>query len=193
LLTDTAGLRTSDDLVEQAGIGRARERMEQADGCLFVVDATAGWLPEDQAIADTLPLERTLLVIDKSDGLVDPAMAGAAYADRLPGSPHVVVSCHTGAGLDRLLEVVTGQLARIPDEGEGTIIMAARQQDVVQRLALELAEAVAVLQRDSAGMGTLELAALPLRSALDAIGELTGTVTREDVLARIFSQFCIGK
>jgi tRNA modification GTPase len=179
-LVDTAGLREGGDAIEREGMRRAGEELQRADVALVMVDARdphAG----HAAVADVLdPRTRQLWLHNKADLLApDYAAPGEALA----------MSTRTGAGIDALLArlqaLVTGQAVESA-EGE----FSARARHV---LALEQALMHLDLAKREVDHDTLELAAEELRLAHDALGEITGKISPDALLGRIFSTFCIGK
>ncbi|MGZ5195441.1 MAG: tRNA uridine-5-carboxymethylaminomethyl(34) synthesis GTPase MnmE [Ramlibacter sp.] len=183
---DTAGLRESEDHVEKIGIERAWGQIESADAVLFLHDLTRSQLPEylagDAAIARTLAerLPNTVPVIDVWNKIDAPHAAEAVSG--------VALSAKTGAGLDelrrKLLEVAGWQSAP-----EGVYIARERHVQALRRVEAHLAEARTHLARAQA----LELLAEELRLAQNALNEITGEFTSDDLLGVIFSSFCIGK
>ncbi|MBF0158187.1 MAG: tRNA uridine-5-carboxymethylaminomethyl(34) synthesis GTPase MnmE [Magnetococcales bacterium] len=188
-LIDTAGLRPSHDRIEQAGMERTRACVAQADGILLMVEAQQGWLAEDQAILDQIESRQIILVINKCDLLATDEPALQPFM-ALPVAERILCSCQTGLGMEPLLEAMARLMSQDGDEGEGTVIMAIRQQQVLQRLLQAVKECQGLLSHHS---NSLELAAPPLRQALAALGELVGHVTNQELLQSVFSRFCIGK
>lgn len=185
-LLDTAGIRHTADLVEQEGINRALEQIPQADLVLFVLDASRPFETEDQQIFDALAGSRTIAVLNKND-----LPRSLELPSALAGLSLQTICAQSGEGVDRLKEQVrTSFLETIHlDNREFVSISRARHRDV-------LTSADAVLERVEAGLVLqtgLELLALDLREALNAIGSVTGQVSTDDVLDMIFSSFCIGK
>ncbi len=176
-LIDTAGLRDNPDVVEREGIRRARDAMARADAVLWIQDAT---LPEtgspDEALPDGVPLT---VVVNKTD-LTD----AAAGAD----DGRLRVSAKTGAGLDALREHIR-ELAGYHGRGEGAFTARRRHVDSLKRAAAHFADGEKALAVARAG----ELLAEELKLAQDALGEITGAVSSDELLGRIFSEFCIGK
>jgi tRNA modification GTPase len=188
---DTAGLRDSQDHVEKIGIERAWGQIENADAVLFLHDLTrardADYAVGDEAIARGLSdkLPRTVPVIEvwnKLD-LVAPGVAAGSAADS------VLLSAKTGAGLDalrrRLLEAAGWQAAP-----EGIYIARERHVQALRRVEAHLLEAAGHL---AAQAQALDLLAEELRLAQNALNEITGEFTPDDLLGVIFSSFCIGK
>ena len=175
---DTAGLRDSDDPVEREGIRRARQAMEQADRILLVCDA------RDPAAAEALtvdlpasaPLTR---IVNKIDLTGQPP--------RLEGDT-VWLSARTGAGLEHLCRHLK-QCMGFEAEAEDALAARRRHLEALDRAGDFLRQALAEL-----GTGRmLDLVAENLRLAQNALGEITGEVSSDDLLGRIFSEFCIGK
>ena len=178
LLIDTAGLRDSEDLVEQEGIRRARQAAANADIRLAVIDGAA-WPAVSSEIGDALAANGALGVVSKADFNrvpVEPVYEGV---------PLLPVSSVTGAGIGTL-EARLGTLAEEHLGGsEAALITRARHREA-------LAQASGALDRALEGRGA-ELWAEDLRLALGAIGRIAGRVDVDDVLDVIFREFCIGK
>ncbi len=190
-LVDTAGLRDTADLVEQEGIKRARSAMEQGDLVLYVLDA-AELHEQDLSRMFSLPGgHMNLVVINKSD-LVDPdrIMRLSRLAEEGAGCKVLVTSVRTGVGLDGLRESIRSYLLPASLESTGGITIT----NVRHRQALERAETSIREALDSVRNGVEpEFVAIDLRGASDALGEVTGTITSDEILNQIFSEFCIGK
>lgn len=183
-LIDTAGIRDSDDLVEQEGIRRTHERLASADQILLVIDGHAGPVAADEQALAACDPERVLLVINKSDLPLQPLSA------RFAALPQVAVSARSGAGLADLRHALVSAVTKGSDSVSGQFFLSDRRH----REAL-LASRRA-LRQFAAGIeaaAPLECLALELREALQALGELTGETTPDEILQRIFSRFCIGK
>jgi tRNA modification GTPase len=188
---DTAGLRDSQDHVEKIGIERAWGQIENADAVLFLHDLTradSDYAAADEAIARGLAekLPRAVPVIEVWNKL-DAAPAAAVRGSPPAGS--VRLSAKTGAGLDglrrRLLEAAGWQAAP-----EGVYIARERHVQALRRVEGHLAAAAAHLEAQAQ---SLDLLAEELRLAQNALSEITGEFTSDDLLGVIFSSFCIGK
>ncbi|HET6554046.1 MAG TPA: tRNA uridine-5-carboxymethylaminomethyl(34) synthesis GTPase MnmE [Dyella sp.] len=180
-LADTAGLRETDDPVEQEGVRRARGELARADMALLVTDADH--VEFDLVLLADLPasVER-LVLINK----IDLEHVGARYETR-PDGVWVWASAKTGEGLNALRE----HLRQVAGAGSGEGAFSARRRHVLalEQVTVHLEQADQVLRATRAG----ELAAEELRQAQHALGEITGTYTSDDLLGAIFSSFCIGK
>ena len=196
VLADTAGLRDSDDIVEQEGLRRALQRAEEAEIRLFVFDTRC---PEQVQGAWTWPGPDTLLVANKIDLIAAPADAPTHSLSRLRGrvgegvplvltgeQPNAVlpISALTGEGIDALLAALGERVAQTC-RVEAPVLTRARHRQALEEAALSLRRAL------SAALP--ELRAEDLRLGLRSLGRITGTVDVEDLLDVIFRDFCIGK
>ncbi len=182
---DTAGLRDAGDAVEEEGIRRARAEMARADRVLFVVDAAGD--PLAQAFAEErerLPAQVPVtLVFNKCD-----LAAGLPVADTLAGPPRIAISALRGDGIEQLRAHLK-QCMGFQTSDAGSISARQRHLDALARARTHLEDGARQLQSSKAG----ELMAEDLRRAQQALGEITGEFTSDDLLGRIFSSFCIGK
>ena len=178
-LVDTAGLRDSDDPVEREGIRRARAEIERADHLLFVTEAGDPQTPPAELLGEARAVTR---VINKIDLVGEPPRSEpqAAWTD-------VYLSARSGAGLDLLRERIKTAVGFHTGEG---LFSARRRHVQALRHATDCVSRGADLLAGGAGA---ELAAEELRLAQQALGEITGAVSSDDLLGRIFSTFCIGK
>ena len=182
---DTAGLRDSADVVEAEGIRRAHEQMRRADRVLFVIDLTAD--PDARAYAqerERLPRDVPVtLVLNKSD-----LSSGIPLADTLTGPPRIAISALTGAGLDRLRDHLKDCVG-FKSVDTGSVSARRRHLEALRRARGHVEAAEHRLRESRSG----ELVAEELRGAQQALIEITGEFTSEDLLGRIFGSFCIGK
>ena len=179
---DTAGLRQTTDMVEGEGVRRAHNEIERADLVLYLIDASDP--PDDDALCADLaavPAGATVLrVWNKIDLVGDGPRAAAANDLR--------ISARTGEGMDALRErIKTG--AGYEQAGAGAWSARARHVDALRRAGHHLVRA----REQLVSRRAFELAAEELRLAQKALGEITGEVTSEELLGRIFASFCIGK
>lgn len=175
-IIDTAGLRHSEDSIEKQGIQRTKNAICEADIVLELIDATLGH-PSEVATQG----KPHLVVANKCDitsSLLPP------LADAL------AISCHSGAGIPMLLEKLAHLAGHHQPEGHASVAaINARHQSCLDRARENLLIGVQGLKQNSEP----PLIAIDLRSALDAIGEITGRIDAEEILGKIFSSFCIGK
>jgi tRNA modification GTPase len=178
-LVDTAGVRQAADRIEAEGIQRTVRQIEAADLLLELADASR---PKPEEAVFPASSAKHLLVLNKIDLGEHPSWAETAA---------VRLSCDTGAGFDALSETIREALHfGEVDWGEHAVAINARHQ---QSLTLARASLLAALELFDNPAADPELAAIDLREALDALGEIPGRVDTEDLLGVIFSSFCIGK
>ena len=176
VLIDTAGFRSSDDPVEAEGIRRSNMVIENADIILYLVDGSEGLTPEDEAFIKEHPCIPLWNKIDKTD-----AAAPEGF---------VPISAATGAGFDGLEELIYTKAmgSRRLDTGEA-VIDSQRQKDLIDRSL----DAIGKVKIGMAAQMPLDVVAVDLEEAVNALGELTGEITSSDILENMFSRFCVGK
>ena len=187
-LIDTAGLRDSDDPIEQLGVERSRAAMEEAALVLLVVDGTEKATREDADLARAIAGTGKPWVLVRSKGDLAGENAGdlAALAE---GAPLVSLSARTGEGLDDLGRAVEALFPKGTEDKAGELITNARQAEAAGR-ALDCVVRAGQALTDGV---TPDALLTDVEEALEALGELTGQSVREDVTDRIFSKFCVGK
>ena len=184
-LVDTAGLREGGDAIEREGMRRARAELQTADLALVVVDARdpAPGLAAVEADIGTVPLR--LLIHNKSDLLASPDddMGDGGIGNALR------VSAVSGQGLEMLHQRLRALAMGSTEEASaGEFSARGRHVEALQRAQVHIEAANSELRHEM-----LELAAEELRLAHEALGEITGKISADDMLGRIFSSFCIGK
>jgi tRNA modification GTPase len=178
-LNDTAGLRDSQDPVEQEGVRRAWEEIGKADVVIFLVDANRGFSAADQLILDRLHNDSIQLVYSKCDLLAD---------DQPRDEKALYISTLSGEGIETLIQRITGESADYNQDNQA--IMARRRHvDALIRARDSVEQALQVFVETRSG----ELMAEDLRDAQRQLNEITGEFSSEDLLGKIFSTFCIGK
>jgi tRNA modification GTPase len=191
VFVDTAGLREARDAIEVEGIKRSHQSLAQAELILHVLDASEPLTAEDQKyLAEFAPRKRVLVrnKIDLPHALGWPRPAG----DSGPYLAPVVVdvSCLTGEGVESLKDAIKNLVWAGEIKVEMLQVMInSRHQDALRRARTALASTRDGLRAEQ----TLEVVAMELRIAVNAVGEIVGKTTTEDLLDSIFSQFCIGK
>ncbi len=183
-IIDTAGLRESNDTVEQIGIQRAWREIEQADRILLLVNNSDGITAADQAIIERLPNTIAVTVIRNK---IDLSNGSASISDGALGK-EIALSAKTGSGLELLTQHLK-ECVGYQSAGEGSFMARRRHVDALQRGLDLVLHGQQQLLLHQAG----ELLAEDLRQAQDALNEITGEFSSDDLLGKIFSSFCIGK
>lgn len=184
-ISDTAGLHdATDDIVELEGIRRTQNELAQADHILLIIDDSQGMTSQDQKILNDMPADKPLTVIrNKID------RSGHETGETIEdGRATIFLSAKTGDGMELLRQHLFKAVGFHPEE-EGVFIARRRHLDALRRARQAIVNGYDCL----AGLGAGELLAEELRQAQNALGEITGTFTTEDLLDHIFSSFCIGK
>lgn len=184
IFIDTAGLREAGDTLEAEGIRRSKATIAKAELILHVVDATEPITDEDRRFLDESANKKRIVVRNKID------LTKLAPWDDSFATGAVSVSSVTGEGLELLKDSIKALLWSGGVGGEMLQVMInARHQETLRRAHFSTAQATEALRQDR----SLELVALDLRIAFNAVGEIVGKTTTEDLLDSIFSQFCLGK
>jgi len=189
-IIDTAGLRDSPDEVEQIGIARAWDEIGQADRILLMVDATTTDKTEPHEIwpdfIDRLPANAPVTVIRNKVDLSGEPAGIAAKPDQV--APVIRLAAKSTEGLETLRDHLK-QCMGFASTTEGGFLARRRHLDALERARTSLLQGQSQLE----GFGAGELLAEDLRAAQDALGEITGHLTPDELLGKIFSSFCIGK
>ena len=216
-LLDTAGLRPTQDTIEGEGIRRTEDAIAEADVLLLVLDGAEGITDEDRAVFETYGSQRHLLVMNKMDlpqsqsfspllpksplptvgegqgegpTSLSPSWERARVRGKEEGPAFVKVSAKTGEGLDHLTSLIHSVCLKEGLEATPSVLVTRlRHKASLEQARCSLKESLRSLERKESG----ECVALDIRAALDALGEITGAVSTEDILDRIFQDFCIGK
>ncbi|MCS6917293.1 MAG: tRNA uridine-5-carboxymethylaminomethyl(34) synthesis GTPase MnmE [Chitinophagales bacterium] len=186
-LIDTAGLREASDQIEQSGIQRALNKIQRSSVVLYVFDVTAVTDREVQEDISRLPLQGAHLIAVGNK--IDRAEAKALSNFTLKSVPLVWISAQQGTGLNELRAALVNAVSSGSAPAEQVVVTNVRHAEALQRAGQALEEAQKGLRENR----SKELIASDLRQALDALGEILGTVTSEQLLDFIFSNFCIGK
>ena len=176
-LLDTAGIRSTDDAVEQLGIARSHDALASADLVVLLFDLTDGWTEDDQALRQQIPAEVPYLLVGNKADLSD----AEAAAD-------VHLSAVTGAGEAELVQALLERCGALSD---GSLLLALNQRQI--DLARAAAAALQRSEQVAADGLPWDFWTIDLRQAIHSLGEITGEEITESVLDRIFSRFCIGK
>lgn len=182
-LIDTAGIRETADRIEAMGVERSKQAVENADLVIFVCDGSQPLTDADRAVIDVcLEKENTVALINKSD------LGRAVDPGELPFMNIIEISAATGEGLDLFADLVDTMFAR-EAPCDGSILTNARQYDAIRRAYESMLTALQSLK-----LGVTPDAVLTdVEEAMLAMGEVTGATVREDITARIFERFCVGK
>jgi len=182
-LIDTAGIRETEDTVEAIGVERSRKAVEEADLVLFVCDGSQELTAEDEAIIDLCcEHQNAVALINKTD------LGECVQPSDLPFMNIIPICAKDGTGLDQLSDLVE-VLFENQTPCDGSVLTNARQFDAVRRAYEAMLRALHGLKLEL----TPDAVLTDVEDAMNAMGEVTGATVREDITARIFERFCVGK
>jgi tRNA modification GTPase len=186
---DTAGLREGRDEIEVEGIRRSRESLEKAELILHVLDASEPLTNADAIYLAEFAAKKRILVRNKTDLPIKLELPPDSRFP-IPDSQTVDVSCLSGQGIEALKDAIKNLVwAGKIEAGMLQVMINSRHQEALGRARADAVRTLDALRADA----TLELVALDLRIAVNAVGEIVGKTATDDLLDSIFSQFCIGK
>ncbi|OAG27612.1 tRNA uridine-5-carboxymethylaminomethyl(34) synthesis GTPase MnmE [Thermodesulfatator autotrophicus] len=187
-LIDTAGLRKTEDIVEEIGVKKAKEKIATADVILFMLDGSQEPTEEDLKLYQEIKALPHLVVINKIDIASDENLS--RYRETFPHEKLIFISARTGEGLEALAEAIFELVTGRSEEFVPAVVPNLRQKMALEKALVSVEQAVSGLKKANVYP---ELVAIDLRDALASLGEITGETTTEDLLDRIFSSFCLGK
>lgn len=186
-IIDTAGIRTTDDVVEKIGVDKSKYYIEKADLILALFDGSKPLGTEDEAIIALLKEHEALILLNKADLELQ---VSKEELEQKTALPVITLSTVTEHGLDELTKAITAKAYLGSNDGEeGSFVNDERQADILRKTDSHLKAALETIGSD---MG-LDFISIDLRSAWEKLGELTGDTVGEDIIDEIFAKFCIGK
>ncbi|MBN1040189.1 tRNA uridine-5-carboxymethylaminomethyl(34) synthesis GTPase MnmE [Clostridium botulinum] len=180
-ITDTAGIRETEDTVEKIGVERSREKIEEADLIILILDSSRELEEEDKEIINTIKDKNHIVLLNKTD--LDRKIADIDLDNQIK------ISAKTGYGIEELKNKIKELFFSGDINSESLIVSNVRHKQALYR-SLENCEIA--LDRVNANE-FLDLISIYVTSAMKALGEITGDELEEDVLNKIFSEFCVGK
>lgn len=187
-LIDTAGIHQTTDIVEQQGVERSKTYLDRADLLLIMFDSSRSLTEEDRELLRAAKVRKSILILNKIDLpiVTTPVDLHTDAAQK----PVVQTSLLDGKGVEELKSAVRqGLLEGDAIWGDAPIVTNVRHHDALRRSRLALGHAIESFTQQMPP----DLVAVDLHSSLDCLGEIVGKTTTEDILGRIFSQFCVGK
>ena len=183
-ITDTAGIRETEDVVEKIGVERSKEKIEEADLIVLMLDTSRPMEEEDREIIKAIEDKKTIVILNKVDleskiNLDDVEKIGT----------FIKISAKTGFGIDELKEKIKELFFNGEVDNESLIITNSRHKQALIRSLENCKEAQNRLKKHE----YLDLISIYVTSGLKALGEITGSELEEDLVNKIFSEFCVGK
>lgn len=188
-IIDTAGLREAENIIEKIGIEKTKETIEKADLVLLVLDASGELTGEDLAVIKSVEGKKTIFLINKAD-IEEKIIDINKVATHAAGRPVLWVSAKEGTGLDQLEKIIFENVMEGRITSSDTVLVTnARHRQALEKASAHLEEAQSGIK---SGV-PVDVIAIDIRAAWEALGEITGSTVTEDLLDRIFADFCIGK
>jgi tRNA modification GTPase len=187
-IIDTAGIRETSDEVERIGVEKTREYFKRADLVIFILDSSDIFSAEDESIFKLIKDKKSIILINKVD--LPTKLDRSRVEEYGKGSTIIDVSVKEGRGIERLKEEIQGLVYRGEASFTSEILVTnVRHKDLLVRASECLRNAVDTIKE---GL-PLDFVSIDIRGALEYVGQITGETVQEDILSRIFSQFCVGK
>ncbi|OOM71820.1 tRNA modification GTPase MnmE [Clostridium puniceum] len=183
-ITDTAGIRDTEDIVEKIGVEKSKEKIEEADLIILMLDASREIDYEDKAIIDKIKNRKHIVLLNKIDLDTKISQEIISYLNN-----KIDISAKTGMGIDELKNTIKNLFFNGEINSESLIISNTRHKQALYR-SLENSEAA--LSKVKANE-YLDLISIYITAGMKALGEITGDELEEDLLNKIFSEFCVGK
>jgi tRNA modification GTPase len=189
-IMDTAGIRDVTDVAEREGVRRSLKSIENADLVIAIFDRSEALTDEDGEVIEKIKNKNTIIVFNKCD--LSPAFNQNAISSFSPYPSSLVldISATRGDGIEELKDTIFNICMKDwKEEREGVVVTNLRHKIAIEEAIASLRRSVRALTENQ----PVEIIALELRDSLDKLGQIVGSVTTEDILNRIFSDFCIGK
>lgn len=188
VLTDTAGIRSTDDFVEKIGVEKSRQVLQNAELVICVIDGSAGLTAEDEEIISAAADKPCVIIINKSD--LTQAVDILSLRQRFGEAKVMLLSAKTLQGLD----IFTAWLKKYVYGSEGNLSEGAYVQNERQELLLK--QALSALEDAAVATDNMlpyDCIVIDVRTAIDLLGEITGEAVQDEIINEIFARFCIGK
>ncbi len=198
-LIDTAGIRSTDDVIEQIGIDKSKKSLESADLVIFMIDLTSKISAEDYEIFNQVDKSKLLILFNKADKTARISEADIASFAR--GARYMITSVNDSKSVDEIenaiFEKAGGNLLlgkesetdKLAGSQKSNIVTNARHKNMLERAATSLGEAI----NAASGGIPLEFMEIDIRNAYEELGFITGDSVQDDVIDEVFSRFCLGK
>ena len=188
-IVDTAGIRETPDQIERIGIQRSRQNMDEADLVIMVIDSSEPLGCEDMEILEHIRDKKALILLNKIDKT--PVLTRKDVVEELGGDiPVVNTSLTLGTGIDKVEDMIYTMFFKGEIEADHDVTVTnIRHQEALIRAQSQLQDLIEGLDTQM----PLDIVSIDLRGALDALGSITGETVTDDLIDKIFSEFCLGK
>lgn len=187
-LTDTAGIRQTEDVIEKIGIEKSKESFNQADLIIFIADSSRKLDPEDIEIMELLNPEKTIIVFNKID--LQQAAEKEEISRMVPGAVVIETSMETQEGIEKIEEQIESMVyGGKVSQSDSVMVTNLRHRNILDRAYKSLKDAAVMTEKGEA----LEFIEIDVNSAYESLGEIIGETVQDDIINEVFSRFCLGK
>ncbi len=188
ILTDTAGIRDTDDRIETIGIERSKKSFNEADLVILVLDGSCPLSREDRQIMEYVEPGKTIAIVNKED--LGHVITADAVRELLPGIQVIATSMDLGSGLAELENAIVGRVYKgNVRQNESCMVTNVRHKGLLEDAGKSLSDAMALAKAGE----PLEIVEIDVNCAYEALGEIIGEAVGDDILDEVFSRFCLGK
>lgn len=187
-LTDTAGIRHTEDVIEKIGIQRSKAAFNQSDLVILILDTSRPLSEEDREIMALIDERKTIVVLNKRD--LAPVLEKEDVRKLLPEAALIEASMETGRGIDEIQDHIVSMVygGRVSQKNS-VMVTNVRHKDILEKAKKSLDDAAVMTERKEA----LELIEIDVNSAYEALGEIIGETVQDDIINEVFARFCLGK
>lgn len=188
ILTDTAGIRDTEDLIEKIGIEKSKESFNNADLVIFMLDGSRELDDEDRSIASHIGERRTLILLNKTD--LEQQISEKEIREMVPEGKIIETSMENGEGIDRIKDeienlVYSGKVK----QNDSLIITNIRHDNLLRNASAALRDAISTAESG----GCLDFVEVDVKRGFELLGEITGESVNDEIITEVFSRFCLGK
>ncbi len=184
-ITDTAGLRETEDTLETLSIKRSKDQMEAADFILYVIDQSQAIKQEDVETIKKLVQDRGVLVLNKGDLPKDPSLKIL----KQQSIESIEICSLKNEGIENLLDILANKIARYFPDNPNSIVSSMRQRALIEKASMYLQNAYKALENTM----SLDMAIYEIEKSVEELKEILGQITSDDVYDVVFKKFCVGK
>ncbi|MTK12744.1 MAG: tRNA uridine-5-carboxymethylaminomethyl(34) synthesis GTPase MnmE [Clostridiaceae bacterium] len=185
-IIDTAGIRETEDVVEKIGVEKSKEKINEADLIILMLDLSRDLDEEDKEIIEYIKDKKYIILLNKSD--LDGKINRESISN-LNSKYIIETSAKTGRGLDRLKECIRELFFKGEVKSKDILITSTRHKEALIKAKENCIQAIDALENTLA----IDLASIDIRNAWSSLGEITGDTLDEDIIDKIFTEFCLGK
>lgn len=185
-IIDTAGIRETEDVVEKIGVEKSKEKINEADLIILMLDLSRELDEEDKEIIEYIKDKKYIILLNKSD--LDGKINRESISN-LNSKYIIETSAKTGQGLDRLKECIRELFFKGEVKSKDILITSTRHKEALIKAKENCFQAIDALESTLA----IDLASIDIRNAWSSLGEITGDTLDEDIIDKIFAEFCLGK